>query len=341
MRSPRREPRPFGRFREPRTADVLPRPLWIAVALVPVGIWLLIVRVDSASLFLDWSIYSRGWVLWRTAGTPYEVLAGGWNPCLSFPYVYPPSSWPLMPLAAALPAPLVAIGVVPVLVRPPRLWFVPLAVFCLAIGFGTALYLGNVNALVAGLLVLSFVPGRVGGIAFGLVVGLKLYPIILLPLLWGDRTRLRWFAVTFGGLAASGTLLLGPRSWLDFATTLVNEGPHCGTTWNPLAILGPLHYAAAGGIAALGLLAGSPTLTIVGVTWLSGVVTGHYLMTFAAALCVEPALAVTGAKLRRVAGAIRRGLDYSSSSPAGESPPGAGTATPAGPSDRGSLPLGQ
>jgi hypothetical protein len=272
--------------------------VWLVAAILPTALWLLFLRVESETLFLDWGIYRQGFDLWRITGTPYVVLPPGWNPCQSFPYLYPPSSWPLLPLAAGLPAGVVWLGILPVLARPPRLWFVPLAAILLVIGLGPGLYLANVNVLVAGLLVLSFVPGRIGGIAFGIVVAIKLYPIALLPLLWGDRTRLRWFSGVFGALLVSGTALFGLRGWAEFVTTLLNEGPHCGASWNPIAGVGTAHYIVAGAIALLGLVMRSPTVTIVGVTWFSGVVTGHYLITFTAMLCVEPALSESLARLR-------------------------------------------
>ena len=289
------------------TAGAGTRPLgqyavWLIVALVPTLIWLTLPRGDDGALFLDWSIYRHGWDLWQSAGTPYELLAPGWNPCTAYPYLYPPSSWPLMPVAAVVPPALVGLAVIPLLARPPRFWFLPLGAALLALGLGPAIYLGNVNLIVAGLLVLSFLPGRVGGVALGLVVAIKLYPIVLLPLLWSDRTRLRWFTATFAGLVVSGTVFFGLSGWRDFASTLLNEGPHCGATWNPLASLGALRIVIAGAIGLAGLALRSPTIAIVGTTWMSGVVTAHYLVTFAAALCSEPPIAATVNRVRRLLG---------------------------------------
>ena len=42
----------------------------------------------------------------------------------------------------------------------------------------------------------------------------------------------------------------------------------------------------------------SPTLTLLGATWASGVVTNHYLITFAAALALEPPVRASLAHLR-------------------------------------------
>lgn len=273
---------------------------WILVVFVPAILWWSLLPATDEGLFLDWSIYRHGWDLWRSIGTPYELLAHAWNPCESYPYLYPPSSWLLMPVAAVVPPIAAWLGILPLLARPPRLRYWPIGAALLAFGLGPALYLGNVNLIVAGLLALSFLPGRAGGVAFGVVVAIKLYPLVLLPLLWGDRSRLRWFAATFGGLLASGTIFFGLAGWRDFATTLLNEGPHCGPTWNPLADLGVVRIVVAGCIALAGVALMSPTMAIVGTTWLSGVVTAHYLVTFAAALSQEPSIATTRNRLRRL-----------------------------------------
>jgi hypothetical protein len=265
---------------------------WLPIAILPTLVWLFVLPFQQATgpAFLDWNIYRHGFDLWRGTGSPYEVLPPGWNPFTTFPYLYPPTSWPLMLLAVALPPVAAGLGALPLLLRPPRLLLVPVSAALLIMGFGTALYLGNVNLIVAGLIICSFLPGRWGGLAFGALVGIKLYPIVLLPLLWADRTRLRWAVGTIGVLLASGTLLFGLTGWHDFLTTLLNEGPHPDLSWNPLATLGIARVLPAGLIALAGLALRSPTLTLLGATWASGVVTNHYLITFAAALAVEPPL---------------------------------------------------
>ena len=70
---------------------------WLPIALLPTAAWLFILPFQSATgpPFLDWNIYRHGFDLWRSSGTPYEVLPPGWNPYTTFPYLYPPSSWPL------------------------------------------------------------------------------------------------------------------------------------------------------------------------------------------------------------------------------------------------------
>jgi hypothetical protein len=268
--------------------------------LLPTAAWLFVLPFQSATgpPFLDWNIYRHGFELWTTAGTPYQVLPAGWDPFRQHPYLYPPTSWPLMLLATVVPAALAGIGALPLLVRPPRLRIVPISAALLIMGLGPALYLANVNLLVAGLLILSFLPGRWGGLAFAAVVAIKLYPIVLLPLLWRDRTRLRWFAGAFAALFLTGGLFFGIAGWRDFITTLLNEGPHPDVSWNPLTPLGTVRVVPAGLIALAGLALRSPTLTLLGATWASGVVTNHYLITFAAILAVEPPLGRTLERVR-------------------------------------------
>ena len=275
---------------------------WLPIALVPTAVWLFVLPFQAATgpPFLDWNIYRHGFDLWRSSGSPYEVLPSGWNPYTTFPYLYPPSSWPLMLIATLLPPVAAGLGVLPVLLRPPRLALVPASATLLILGLGTALYLGNVNLVVAGLIVASFLPGRWGGLAFGALVGIKLYPIVLLPLLWSDRTRRRWALGMIAGLMISGTLLLGLTGWRDFATTLLNEGPHPDIAWNPFASLGLIRVVPAALVALAGLVLRSPTITLLGATWSSGVVTNHYLVTFAAALAVEPGIRTTARRLARL-----------------------------------------
>jgi hypothetical protein len=272
---------------------------WLPIAIIPTLIWLFVLPFQSATgpPFLDWNIYRHGFDLWRSTGSPYEALPPGWNPYTTFPYLYPPTSWPLMLIAVALPPVAAGVAALPLLLRPPRLLLVPISALLLTMGFGTALYLANVNLLVAGLLICSFLPGRWGGLAFGALTAIKLYPIVLLPLLWSDRTRLRWAVGTLAVLFVTGTLLFGIDGWRTFVTTLLNEGPHPDVSWNPLTNLGFIRIVPAGAIALVGLALRSPTVTLVGATWASGVVTSHYLITFAAALAVEPPLRRT---LRRV-----------------------------------------
>lgn len=277
---------------------------WVPAALLPALAWLFLLPFQSATgpPFLDWNIYRHGLDLWVARGAPYEALPPGWDPFRVHPYLYPPTSWPLMLLAAAVPAALAGLGALPLLLRPPRLRLVPACAALLVLGLGPALYLANVNLLVAGLIVLSFLPGRWGGLAFAALVAMKLYPIVLLPLLWGDRTRLRWFLGAITALLVSGTAFFGAAGWQTWLVTLLNEGPHPDISWNPFTTVGPLRVVPAGLIALAGLAARSPSLALLGATWASGVVTSHYLVTFAAVLAVEPPLRHSLAHLRSLGG---------------------------------------
>ncbi len=261
---------------------------WLPVAVVATGAWWLIPDKIDVGPGFDWQIYADGFRSWMQTGTPYTVPAQGWDPCREYPYLYPPTSWPLLPLAAALPYWLTAVGAVPLLLRPPAFVLVPVSAVLLFLGLGPAIYLANVNVLIAGLLILAFAPGRVGGVALAAAVAIKGYPIVLLPFLWRDRGRLTWFAGTLGVLAVSGTILFGIAGWTDFLTTLLRQGPHCDVSLNPFAGLGLARLVPAGVLVLAGLRLRSPTLTLLGATFATGVVTRHYLITFAAMLAVEP-----------------------------------------------------
>lgn len=265
----------------------VPKPFWIAVAVASSAAWFVVGSVDGPAGF-DWAIYGEAFRRWQESGSPYQSVAAGWDPCREFPYLYPPSSWPLLPLAAVLPYELLALGALPLLSAAPRFGLLPVAAILLFVGLGPGLYLANINVLVVGLLALSFRPGRVGGLALALAVALKAYPIVLLPFLWGDRTRLRWFALALAALAASGTVLFGPGAWADLGMTLLRQGPHCDVGLNPLAGLGWWRLVPAALIAIVGWRFRSPTLALLGATLGTGVVTRHYLPTMAATLPHEP-----------------------------------------------------
>ena len=285
-----------GALSRPAAAERWERPLarwaWlVAVAAIGAG-WYALYGAASGTeaRFLDWDIYAKAWNAWLAAGTPYTVPPTGWNPCVTYPYLYPPTSWPILVLAGLLPPVAAWLGVVPLLARPPRLWAAPVAVALLGIGLVPALYLSNVDLLVAALVVLAFVPGPIGGLALAGAVALKGYPIVLLPFLWRDGARLRALLIGLAVLAVSGTLLFGFRGWTDFVATLAGEGPSCSTAFNPFLALGAGRVIAALIACAAGLLLRSPALALLGATFLTGVVTQHYLVTIAAALLVEPAL---------------------------------------------------
>jgi hypothetical protein len=274
----------------------VPARYWIPSVALIAACWLVPALLFSIpSNHVDWLIYRDAATRWFTTGSPYESLGMNWNPNTQFPYIYPPSSWPLLLLASILPAPLLLAAYVPFLVQRPRLAFAPLVLAFLVFSFGPAFYWGNVNILVAALIVLTALPGAAGGVALAVAVALKGYPIVLLPLFWGDRRRTQAFLVTFVFLAAVGTVLFGPDSWIQWIRSVLGEGDMIGQgnltgAINPLLPLGSFRYVVAGLIAVAGLLVASPTLTIVGVTLLFQGVSVHYLLTFAAAALIEPAL---------------------------------------------------
>ena len=311
--------RPGNRGAVARLLDIVDRP-------VPLGIWLALIVVVSivvaASLVrvvpavvggvsafsLDWGIYADGRDLWLSTGSPYTVPPPGWDPEHVFPYLYPPTSWLLL-LLTYLPWPVVLLGLVPIALTPPRLGPAIPAIALYALAVGPSVYFGNVNVLIAGLIVIAFRPGVVGGIALAAASAVKAYPIVLLPLVWGDRRRLIWTMGTLVALAVSGTVILGIGSWGDFFTTLMHEGPYTrALVFNPLVALGPLRVVAAAALIVVGLAVGSPTLTLLGATWISPGTTIHYLLTFTAALCVEPPIRGRDLPVRHLIGRVRARL---------------------------------
>ncbi|TMD31900.1 MAG: DUF2029 domain-containing protein [Chloroflexi bacterium] len=208
---------------------------------------------------------------------------------MTYAYTYPPTSWPLL-LVSLLPPAAVWIAVIPILARPPQRWLVPLSAGLLTVGLAVGISLGNVSVILAGLLALSFVPGAIGGVAFAGATALRLYPIVLLPFLWADRVRLRWFVGSFAVLLVTGTLLFGTAGWLDWALIVTRLSPSIGPSWNPFGPLGIARIVPALAVTAMGLIARSPTLTLLGATWVNGHVTDHYLATIAAVLPYEARL---------------------------------------------------
>jgi hypothetical protein len=276
--------------------DRVPARYWILIVSLIAACWLVpAVMFSIPTNHVDWLIYRDAATRWLTTGSPYETLGTNWNPNTQFPYIYPPSSWPLLLLALVLPAPLLLVAYAPFLVQRPRLAFAPLVAFFLALSFGPAFYWGNVNILVAALIVLTALPGAAGGVALAVAVALKGYPIVLLPLFWRDRRRTQAFVVAFVSLAVVGTVVFGPDSWIQWVRSLLGEGEMIGQgnltgPINPLLPLGSVRYLVAGLIAGAGLCVASPTLALVGVTLLFQGVSVHYLLTFAAAAMIEPAL---------------------------------------------------
>jgi len=262
--------------------------MWIPVALIPTAVILI---MSPAILVgpLDWTLYRQDLGLWLAHGSPYVVPPDVYNPYVTYAYTYPPTSWPLL-LASILPPAVVWIAVLPILARPPQRWLVPLSATLLAIGLAVGISLGNVSVILAGLLALSFRPGAVGGLAFAGATALRVYPIVLLPFLWADRVRRRWFVASFAVLLVTGTLLFGIGGWRDWALIVTRLSPDIGVSWNPFGPLGIARVVPALVLTAVGLFVRSPTLTFLGATWVNGHVTDHYLATIAAVLPFEARL---------------------------------------------------
>lgn len=267
----------------------VPRWVWLTLIVAASLLWTVPAVVGGIATYaLDWRIYADARDLWLSTGSPYAVPPAGWNPDLLFPYLYPPTSWPLL-LLTHLPWPVVLLGLVPIALTPPRLGPAIPAILCYALAVGPAAYYANVNLLIAGLIVLSFRPGAVGGLSLAAASAIKAYPMALLPLLWSDRRRLTWTIGSLVALAVSGTVAFGVGSWGDFVSTLLREGPYTkGAVFNPFIALGAFRVVAAAATVVIGLAVGSPTLTLLGATWIGPGTTVHYLLTFTAALCVEP-----------------------------------------------------
>jgi len=284
----------------------VPLRIWLALIVAASVVWAVPAVLGGITTFaLDWRIYADSRDLWLSTGSPYVVPPAGWDPDLLFPYLYPPTSWPLL-LLTYLPWPIVLIGLAPIALTPPRLGPAIPAIALYALAVGPSAYFGNVNLLIAGLIVLAFRPGAAGGIALAAASAIKAYPIALLPLVWSDRRRLIWTLGTLVALAISGTVVLGIGSWGDFAATLLREAPYStGIVFNPFIALGPLRVVAASALVLVGLAVGSPTLTLFGATWLSPGTTIHYLLTFTAALCVEPPIRGRELPVRHLIGRLR------------------------------------
>jgi hypothetical protein len=264
--------------------------LWAALVVLP-ALVSLAVSPPAFEPGFDWTLVGKAFDRWQATGSPYRVPPTFWDPCVVTPYLYPPSSWPLLALAKIVPFPVLALGLVPAVARPPRWWLAPVAVALMVVGLPSAFYLGNVNLLIVGLLVASFAPGRIGGIAFAAAVGIKGYPIVLLPFLVADRERVRWFAGVLIGLVVSGTVLF-PSGWGAVALTLLRQGPHCDQTLNPFADVGFLRVIPAAGLIVLGWRLRSPAVALIGATFFGGVVSRHYAPTIASVLAFEGTPAV-------------------------------------------------
>ncbi len=285
------------------------------MALTPGALlWLVpLLTIGIPQTFLDWKIYGEAAQLWAMTGTPYTSPPAGWDPDVYHPYLYPPTSWPLLVLVRLAPPVIVTIGLIPFLVTLPRRWAaIPVAAL-LFLAAVPGVLLANVNVLVAGALVVAFAPGVVGGLAFAAVVAVKGYPIVILPLIWGDRRRAGTALVALAVLAATGTLLWGAESWGAWLSTLATEGRYVASI-NPLATDRTLALVLAGAGVIGGLALRSPTLTLVASTLATPALSIHYVLTYAAGLVREPSLesrvkAVGHVRNRAQSDAIEPGVD--------------------------------
>ncbi len=247
------------------------------------------VAAGVTPFFVDWQIYREAAALWHATGSPYAAPPPSWNPDIYHPYLYPPTSWPFLAIVDVVPPGLLALGLLPFLAVEPRRWASPAVAILLFVAVAPTLLLGNVNALIAGSLVVAFLPGIAGGVGLAIAVAFKAYPILLVPLLWRDRRRMLTAAAVLGALALSGTLVWGPDSWAAWLHALATEGTYVDSI-NPLSD----NRAASLAVAAIGLVVGfvlgSPTLVLVASLFASPAIYVHYLLTVAAGLVSEPAL---------------------------------------------------
>jgi hypothetical protein len=282
---------------------------------VPVRVWLLVVAggllvwiVPAVAMgvkpyFVDWQIYREAAALWHATGSPYATPPPSWDPDVYHPYLYPPTSWPFLAIVDLVPAGLLALGLLPFLAVRPRRWASPAVALLLFAAAAPTILLGNVNALIAGSLVVAFLPGIAGGIGLAVAVAFKAYPIVLLPLLWRDRRRMLAAAALLGFLALSGTIVWGPGSWAAWLQALSTEGSYVDSL-NPLSGNRPASLAVAVVGLLVGFVLGSPTLVLGASLFASPAIYVHYLLTVAAGLVGEPPLA--GRSRRWRVGWLRR-----------------------------------
>lgn len=274
----RNETRTSMRSRLPWRA--VPTWLWIALVAVPAALRL---AISGSDWFPDWGLYHAASDLWFRTGSPYMSLPAGWSPTAIGPYLYSPASWPFL-LVAQLPGIVSVLAVVPILLSPPSWRLAPIAACLLAFGLSGALWLGNASLLVGALLVIALGRrGLVSGVAFAFAVALRPQPLLLLPFIAVDRPALRWFVATIVPLAVSGTLLLGLGSWeawIRLVTTEANIGANISPWGWPGSIV-------ALGIALTGIRLRSVSIAMLGVTFVGGHVTLHYLVPLAAVMPFE------------------------------------------------------
>jgi hypothetical protein len=127
-------------------------------------------------------------------------------------------------------------------------WCNPLMAFCLT---GQAhIDAALAPAIIAALFAVQRGAGALAGICLGIATGVKLWPILLAPLLaralWPERKALAAFALTLG---LTTILLCGPLMWASLAAQSgltayaggwsVNNAPYAWASWLFLQVIGP------------------------------------------------------------------------------------------------------
>lgn len=288
----------MGRYQLAGLDRRVPRGAWSIVLAGGLAVWIVpALAMGLTATFVDWQIYREAAALWHATGSPYPTLPAGWDPDIYHPYLYPPTSWPFLAIVDVIPPGILCLALAPFVLVRPRRWASPLVAILLLVAAVPTILLGNVNALVAGALVVAFLPGVAGGVGLAVAVALKGYPILLVPLLWRDRRRLLVAVAVLAALAISGTALWGFDGWANWLSLLSNEGRYVDTL-NPLsdnrvASLGIALIGIAGG-----LVLGSPAIILTAFLLASPAVYVHYLLTIAAGLVSEPRLVGRTRRLR-------------------------------------------
>lgn len=191
-------------------------------------------------------------------------------------------AWPIMVWTVLLSAGVVAWAATRI--TGGRWWVVPLVGFGLLLspaGLGSIL-VGSQGPLVAALVGLAWVrPGRWSGVGLGVAATLKMFPLLLIPMLWANgRRRMAAVASTvFVGSNAVGLLL--PGVTVGGSVKVMLDQPNTGVPWNLSPELPTVAVVAVGaGLVWLSRrMSFSAVMSVgcVGMLVLSPVVWGHYL----------------------------------------------------------------
>lgn len=186
---------------------------WLAVLVAGLLVWVVpALAMRTTTTYNDWQLYREAAALWQSTGSPYQVLPAAWDPDLFHPYLYPPTSWPFLAIVEMVPPELLALSLLPFLAVRARRWASPFVAALLFVAAVPTILLGNVNALVAGALVIAFLPGIAGGIGLAVAIAFKAYPIVLVPLLWRDRRRSSPLPRCWASSRCRGRSSGGPRA---------------------------------------------------------------------------------------------------------------------------------